>query len=124
MSPAGFVDVFAELRDVLLSAAPPMVVASDINGALVLNAAWAEQRTGKPAFFGQVSIKKSYVAFHLMPLYYLPQLEQAIPERLAARRQGKTCFNVRRAEAAVFADLRRLTARCVALEGDWRKLLG
>jgi len=60
MPPADFATIFAELRDILLTAAPPMVVVTDTNGSLLLNTEWTEKRTKAPAFFGQVSVKKSY----------------------------------------------------------------
>ena len=47
----------------------------------------------KSEFFGAVQIKKSYVAFHLMPIYYYPDLLNNISQDLKDRMQGKSCFN-------------------------------
>lgn len=48
---------------------------------------------GKQGWFGIVNIKKSYVAFHLMPLYERQGVLDALEEPPAGRRHGKTCFN-------------------------------
>lgn len=65
----------------------------------------------KPEFFGAVQIKKSYVAFHLMPIYYYPQLLDNISEELKNRMQGKSCFNFKDIEGNIFAELQLLTER-------------
>ena len=85
---------------------------------------WIEARTKQPAWFGWIAIKKSYVAYHIMPLYTLPALEAAVPEGLAKRRQGKTCFNVKKADDAVFAQLRALTVLAARMEPDLRAAIG
>lgn len=51
------------------------------------------QKNRKPLFFGAVQIKKSFVSFHLMPVYLQPELLAAISPELKARMQGKSCFN-------------------------------
>lgn len=118
-----FSAIFDELRRIMLSAAPSLVVTTDTAGTLVLHTSWAERGKKAPFFFGQVSIKKSYVAYHLMPLYVLPRLESLVTDRLAARRQGKSCFNVKQADETVYADLRRLTEACDAAEAELRRTL-
>src|SRR5207302_7690545 len=45
----------------------------------------------------------------LMPLYYNPNLQSAISPELAVRKQGKTCFNFKRPDAMLFAQLDALT---------------
>lgn len=119
-----FLDIFAELRAIMLEAAPGMTVAEDSPSNLTLKTQWIEARTGQPAWFGWIAIKKSYVAYHIMPLYTLPALEAAVPEGLVKRRQGKTCFNVKKADDAVFAQLRELTALAARMEPDLRAAIG
>jgi hypothetical protein len=119
-----FQDIFAELRAIMLEAAPGMTVAEDSPSNLTLKTHWIEARTGQPAWFGWIAIKKSYVAYHIMPLYTLPALEAAVPEGLATRRQGKTCFNVKKTDDAVFAQLRELTALAARMEPDLRAAIG
>ncbi|HRE79462.1 MAG TPA: hypothetical protein PLN52_00375, partial [Opitutaceae bacterium] len=63
---------------------------------------------------GTVTIKKSYVAYHLMPLYTHPELADGISAQLAQRKQGKTCFNFARVDEALFKELTRLTRTCAA----------
>ena len=64
----------------------------------------------KPMWCGCVLLKKSAVTYHLMPLYFNPKLEEAIPPELLARKQGKTCFNFQRPDEQLFAKLDALTA--------------
>ncbi|WP_298189014.1 hypothetical protein [Novosphingobium sp.] len=119
-----FLDIFAQLRAIMLEAAPGMAIAEDSAANLTLKTHWIEARTGQPAWFGWIAIKKSYVAYHIMPLYTLPALEAAVPVGLAKRRQGKTCFNVKKADGAVFAQLRELTALAAQMEPDLRAAIG
>ena len=119
-----FQNIFAELRAIMLEAAPGMTVAEDSPSNLTLKTHWIEARAGQPAWFGWIAIKKSYVAYHIMPLYTLPALEAAVPEGLATRRQGKTCFNVKKTDDAVFAQLRELTALAARMEPDLRAAIG
>ncbi|MCR2832455.1 hypothetical protein [Parerythrobacter lacustris] len=116
--------IFARLRTIMLEAAPTMVVTDDSATNLTLKTDWIEARTGQPAWFGWIAIKKSYVAYHVMPLYVLPDLEAAVPEGLAKRRQGKTCFNVKIPDEAVFAHLRELTERAARMEPELRAAIG
>ncbi len=119
-----FLEIFVQLRAIMLDAAPGMAIAEDSAANLTLKTHWIEARTGQPAWFGWIAIKKSYVAYHIMPLYTLPALEAAVPEGLTKRRQGKTCFNVKKADEAVFAQLRELTALAARMEPDLRAAIG
>ena len=101
----GFEPVFARLRGLMLEAAPGMVVAKDSPGALELRTPAIDPKTKQPGWFGTVTIKKSYVAYHLMPLYGEPKLAEQISPALAKRRQGKTCFNFARTDEALFTEL-------------------
>ena len=62
---------------------------------------------GKPVMFASI-ISKSYVAFHLFPVYMLPDLLQGISPELKKRMQGKTCWNFKKAEEERFAELGEL----------------
>ena len=121
---AAFLEIFAELRAIMLEAAPGMTVAEDSPGNVTLKTHWIEARTGQPAWFGWIAIKKSYVAYHIMPLYTLTALEAAVPEGLAKRRQGKTCFNFKKADQVLFDDLRRLTEAAASMEPQLRAAIG
>lgn len=76
------------------------------------------QKNRKPLFFGAVQVKKSYVSYHLMPLYWKPELLDAISPELKARMQGKSCFNFTRQEPALFKELSALTKRAFASYQD------
>ncbi|MDG5487661.1 hypothetical protein NYR55_03350 [Sphingomonas sp. BGYR3] len=108
----------------MLEAAPDMVVADDTPTNFTLKTPWIEARTKQPAWFGWIAIKKSYVAYHVMPLYVLAALNDAVPPSLEKRRQGKTCFNFKKADPALFEDLRALTKLAAQMEPDLRTAIG
>jgi hypothetical protein len=70
---------------------------------------------GKPLFFGAAIRGRSYVSFHLMPLYWEPSLAKGLSAGLKRRMQGKSCFNFLAPDAALTRELGRLTARGFAL---------
>ena len=59
---------------------------------------------GKPVMFASIT-SKSYVAFHLFPVYMFPDLLKGISPELGKRMQGKTCWNFKKAEESLFAEL-------------------
>lgn len=65
----------------------------------------------KADFFGSVQIRKSYVAFHLMPVYHYPNLLDNISQELKDRMQGKSCFNFKEIDDKLFKELSALTKR-------------
>jgi len=109
---ADFDETFATLREMMLAAGKGMVVSRDNPGYLELRTPGIDPATGKPGWFGTVTTKKSYVAYHLMPLYADPSLADGISPELARRRQGKTCFNFKKPDLELFAELKRLSERC------------
>jgi hypothetical protein len=118
-----FASIFGALRGVMLEEAPGMVVTDDTATTFTLKTPWIEARTGEPAWFGWIAIKKSYVAYHLMPLYTLPALNGAVPETLEKRRQGKTCFNFKKADPALFEEIAALTRLAAQMEPDLKAAL-
>jgi len=66
----------------------------------------------KPLFFGAAQIKKSYVSFHLMPIYVYPDLLNSVTVDLKKRMQGKSGFNFKTAGKVLFNDLHDLTLAC------------
>lgn len=104
-----FEQVYARLRQVMLEAATGHVVAIDEPGNLVVRTAAIDPKTGQPGWFGTVTIKKSYVAYHLMPLYAHPALADGLSNGLSKRRQGKTCFNFKTIDENLFAELLALS---------------
>jgi hypothetical protein len=62
---------------------------------------------GRPVMFAGITIK-SYVSLHLFPVYMFPNLLDGISPELKKRMQGKTCWNFRKAEEPLFAELGKL----------------
>ena len=98
------------LRALMIAAAPDQVVTRDEPGDLVVRTAQVDPKTGERGWFGTVTTKKTYVAYHLMPLYGNEALVDRVSTALAKRKQGKTCFNFKAVDEDLFAELARLTA--------------
>ena len=62
---------------------------------------------GKPLMFASIT-SKSYVAFHLFPVYMFPDLLKGISPELKKRMQGKTCWNFKKPEEPLFDELGEL----------------
>ena len=61
-----------------------------------------------------VEIGKNYVSYHLMPVYGNPKLLDGVSKELISRMQGKSCFNFKSVDEALFRELDALTARSIA----------
>lgn len=107
-----FDGVFDALRALMIRSTDGLTISDDRPGALTVE----EQAAvvgGKPRWFGGVQTKKSYVSFHLMPVYVNPGLLDAISPELRARMQGKSCFNFTAVDEDLFSQLEELTGRGV-----------
>ena len=67
------------------------------------------QKNKKPMHFGAVMLKKSYVSYHLMPVYVTPELLKGMSPGLKRRMQGKSRFNFTEIDKALFKELAALT---------------
>lgn len=101
-------NIFTQLKSYLLQFEPSLTVLHNKNDNYYLNTPITEANK-KPEFFGAVQIKKSYVAFHLMPIYYFPELLESISQELKNKMQGKSCFNFKYIDDKLFAELKSLT---------------
>ena len=105
--------VFAALKPVLAKHARRMFVKADTPTEYTLltkSASPFPQHKGQPMYFGSVRLGKTYVSFHLMPLYMCPELNKDISPALKKRMQGKTCFNFKSSpDAELVAELKKLT---------------
>lgn len=111
MAGADFAAVHAELRERMLRAAEGCIVVTDAPGALVLHADIPNPLKPKERmWFGAVQVKKNYVSYHLMPVYSHRSLRERISPELARRMQGKSCFNFKTTDPALFDELEALTA--------------
>mgnify|MGYP006285361189 CR=1 FL=1 len=100
--------VFIELRKILSPYANDLRGTRDGENELYLDTLHI-QKNKRPLFFGAVQIKKSYVSFHLMPVYVKPELLRSASPELKARMQGKSCFNFITVEPDLFQELAALT---------------
>jgi len=100
--------VFAELRAILEPYAATLEAKVDTPSQLYLDTRHVMPNK-QPLFFGSVQIKKSYVSFHLMPVYVEPRLLDGVSEALRKRMQGKSCFNFTRVDARLFEELAQVT---------------
>lgn len=103
-----YAEVFAELRAIMHPVGRQLVVARDSEFEYYVNTRFI-QKNKTPLFFGAVQIKKSFVSYHLMPVYVRPALLAGISSGLSARMQGKSCFNFRSVDKELFRELADLT---------------
>ena len=100
-------EIFRALKALLTPYAPKLAVKEDSAKTYYLVTRAASFK-GKPMFFGAV-MQKSYVSYHLMPLYWKPELLKGMSSELRNRMQGKSCFNFKKIEPALFKELANLT---------------
>ena len=100
--------VFAELHKILAPYAAKLDTQRDDESELYVDT-HHHQKNKKPLFFGAVQLKKSYVSFHLMPIYFKPELLASVSSELKGRMQGKSCFNFSIVNPALFKELAALT---------------
>jgi hypothetical protein len=101
--------VFAALRKLLQSFKGEIITETDKPGHYHTAMPTLLHR-GKPLYFAGVKTGKNYVSYHLLPVYYNPDLNQQISPELKKRKQGMACFNFTAVDDASFAELRKLTA--------------
>jgi hypothetical protein len=100
--------VYAALHKILIHYAPRLDTKRDDSAGLWLDTRHL-QKNRQPLFFGAVQIKKSYVSFHLMPVYLKPDLLDSASPELRRRMQGKSCFNFKDTDPKLFKELASLT---------------
>ena len=109
-SQSDFPAVFAQLRAILEPYAAQLTVTADTPTAYSLDGPYSEMWK-KVLFFGSVQIKKNYVSFYLMPVYMYPELLNDISPELRKHMQGKSCFNFKKVEPALFEELALLARK-------------
>ncbi|MEL6919396.1 MAG: hypothetical protein AAFO77_00010 [Pseudomonadota bacterium] len=103
-------DIFARLRPLYRAHEPACIVQNDEPGKYYLGTHEVRAKDGYRTQFGGVEIKKAYVSAHLMPVYAHPDLLDRISPELKKRMQGKSCFNFKKMDEALFAELEALIA--------------
>lgn len=104
---------FTLLSNLLRKHAAGMSIKTDEPGNLYIELTPANPKD-KPVFFGAVQVKKSYVSYHLMPVYEDPSLLAGTTDALRKKMQGKSCFNFTDVDLLLFEELDLLTRKCAA----------
>src|SRR5258708_7428804 len=104
-----FATVFTALRKVLEPFLGEIRVQTDKPGNYHTEIPGMFHR-GKPLYFAGVRTGKNYVSFHLLPVYFAPELLKGMSPALKKRMPGKACFNFTTVDETCFAELSRLTA--------------
>ena len=102
--------VFEQLKAILKPYARELTVKTDSADTYYLDGPYSE-RWQKDLFFASAQIKKNYVSFYLMPVYMYPELLNDLSPELRKHMQGKSCFNFKRVEPALFHELAALTRK-------------
>jgi len=106
---SGFESIFIRLRGILQKHSGTLEVTADAPGHYCLTVAYSPKlKKGFPVAW--VKIGKSYVSYHFMPVYMFPILRAGLSKELKARMQGKSCFNFKAVDEALFKELEELTA--------------
>ncbi len=100
--------IFQHLKHILIEYSGEMVVAVDESDNFYLNTHHV-MKNKQPMYFGSAKINKSYVSYHLMPVYVFPELLNDISAELKQRMQGKSCFNFKQVNESLFSELSELT---------------
>ncbi len=109
-----FPETFRILRGLLEKHRDRMIVVADSPTDYSIASPDMVDRSGRPLFVAAVQIKKSYVSFHLMPVYVDPTLRDTLSPALQKRMQGKACFNFVTIEPADARELSALTKKGIA----------
>jgi len=111
---SGFDAIFARLREILRKHAGALTVTADAPDHFCLAVDYNPKlKKGFPAAW--VKIGKRYVSYHFMPVYMLPKLRDGLSKKLRARMQGKSCFNFKTVDEALFGELAEMTERGFAM---------
>lgn len=111
---ATFEATFKTLRGVLQRFDKELLVQVDKPEAYQLASKTLTDRIGRPLFVAAVQVKKSYVSYHLMPVYAVPGLLKGMSPNLKKRMQGKGCFNFTTIQPEQVKELAALTKAGIA----------
>jgi hypothetical protein len=102
--------VFERLKDILEPYGSKLSVKVDGADSYYLDGPYSE-KWKKELFFAATQVKKNYVSFYLMPVYMYPDLLKGISPELKKHMQGKSCFNFKSVDEALFRELAQLTRK-------------
>ena len=117
-----FKSIFGTLRAMLQKHAGSLSVKADTADCYSLEGsagpaalrAWGGKLKRPMIPVAWVQIGKGYVSFHNMCVYGDGKLRDRMSKELKARMQGKTCFNFKRHDEALFKELEELTKQSIA----------
>jgi len=103
-----FEAIFGRLRSILEVHSGRFKVTADALDHYCLDIPFSPKlKKGFPVAW--VKIGKSYVSYHLMPVYMFPSLRDSMSDSLKSRMQGKSCFNFKVADESLFRELEQVT---------------
>lgn len=117
-----FETIFVRLRSILQKHAGTLSVNDNGRDRYCLEgrvgpatlAAWGGKMKKPTIPVAWVEVGKAYVSYHLMGMYGNTALREGMSKGLRARMQGKTCFNFKKNDEALFKELEQLTAQGIA----------
>lgn len=108
--PSDFPVVFEKLKSILKPYSKKLTTKASTKDTFYLEGPYSE-KWKMDLFFGSAQIKKNYVSFYLMPVYMYPDLLKGISPELKKHMQGKSCFNFKQVDPALFRELAALTKK-------------
>ena len=84
-------EIFHSLKEILVPYANSMIVAIDKPDNFYLNTHHV-MKNKKPMYFCSIKINKSYVSFHLMPVYVFPELLEIVSSELKKKNARQIMF--------------------------------
>ena len=109
-------DTLQEIQDtlkaILSKYVPPLTAKVDTPGRYELysiNDLVIGGKKRSEVYFAGAIIQKSFVGFYFMPLYSNPQFVEALPPELKKCIAGKACFNISKADQALYKLIEKMT---------------
>ncbi len=112
---AEFESIFARIRAMLAAHSDSAVAKSDQPGSYHLDTHETRAKDGYRTYFGGAEINKNFVSAHLFPVYTDPALLDSASPELKKRMQGKSCFNFKKLDEPLLAELQALIDQGAAL---------
>jgi hypothetical protein len=103
-----FTTTFVKLKALLQPYESKLIIVADTKDHYALETPHVMKNKHR-VYFAGVKIGKSYVSYHLMPVYALEEVRDEISPELKKRMQGKSCFNFSEPDEKLFKELARLT---------------
>jgi hypothetical protein len=100
-----FEAIFERIRAMFRAHEGKGVPIADEPGRYYLGTHEVRAKDGYRTLFGGVEVKKNYVSAHLIPVYAHPDMLETVSPELLRRIQGKSCFNFKKPDEALLAEL-------------------